>query len=135
DAFDEVCEILDACSALPLHKALFAALIEGSTELDEPGHTQVGLFATQLALVRLIEANGARPDVLIGHGVGEVAAAHVAGVCGLTDACRLAVARAGFPNGDPDDCGWIGTEVSFQPPKPTLISGHTGQSVGEDITT
>uniref|UniRef100_UPI0037C54015 type I polyketide synthase n=1 Tax=Actinomadura sp. TaxID=1989 RepID=UPI0037C54015 len=106
EAFDEVEEL----TGLPLREAVFSDNPDGS--LDQTGVAQVAIFAVEVALWRLVTWLGVRPDAVNGHSVGQITAAHAAGVLSLEDACTLITARARLMQALPEGGAMLAVELA-----------------------
>ncbi|MEO3778895.1 amino acid adenylation domain-containing protein [Micromonospora sp. B11E3] len=92
DAVDECAEAVASLLPVPLTSLLFPGAGERHL-LEQTAYAQPALFAVEYALARWWMHAGVHPDLLLGHSVGQLAAACVAGVFEPADGARLAVAR------------------------------------------
>ena len=113
---------------------------EATGDLNDAAWAQPALYALECALTALWASVGIQPNVALGHGTGEVAAARTAGVFTLEDGLRFALTRgtlmAALPGVDPNQ-SLKGLEAAFaesavSPPSLTLVSGVTGLVMDSD---
>ncbi len=101
--------------------------------LDDPQWKQSAIYSLECALTALWAGIGVRPDVVFGHSLGEIAAAHAAGVFGLEDGLRFAAARGRLIGALP---GEGAMSAVFAPPSrvASAVAEHNAAADGASIS-
>lgn len=145
-AFDAAVKCFDACLGGSLTDVIWGAEIDGDIKrLHKTQYTQPALFTLEIALYRQWEFWGVVPNLLLGHSIGELAAAHVAGVLSLKDAATLVTAHGGLLGGVTsslsesltaqenhidsmlENFSTVAKQLTFHPPHISVVSSVTGK--------
>jgi acyl transferase domain-containing protein len=119
-AFDEAVHALDSRLRLPLKDVLWG---DDANLLENTEFAQPALFAIEVALASLLQHWGIVADVVMGHSVGEITAAHVAGVLSLQDAATIVAARSRLMAGLPTGGAMLAVATSEDDVTPLLTKG------------
>lgn len=119
-AFDKVLAALDSHLTSSLRQVIWG---HDRTLLQSTEFAQPGLFAVQIAMSALLRSWGVTPDVVLGHSVGEIAAAQLAGVLTLPDAARLVAVRGRLMAELPTGGAMIAAAVGEAEVAPLLADG------------
>ncbi len=148
NTLDRCAELLAGELPQPLLAPLFAERAPRATHPENAGQPENAkpdseplLFAIEYALAQVWREWGIAPAALIGHGLGEYAAAAVAGVFSLEDSLRLAAARARVERQRTEHERAMGEfrkvagSISYSLPQTLLLSNLTGRPAGAEIAT
>ncbi|MES9542838.1 SDR family NAD(P)-dependent oxidoreductase [Actinomadura sp. NPDC000600] len=120
-AFDDLCARFDRLLGGSLRDVVFGET--GEDILHETRWTQPALFAVEVALFRTLVAWGLRPDLLAGHSIGALAAAHAASVLTADDAAELVAARGRLMQALPSGGAMAAFEAAEEEIVPLLRDG------------
>ena len=131
-ALDEACAVIDPLLGRSLRDVMFTH--SEASDLDRTDITQPAIFALEVAQFRLLESWGLCPAFLAGHSVGELAAAHAAGILSLSDAAKLVVARGQLMQSLPDSGAMVAVGAGEAEVRP-LLAAHGGAVVIASVNT
>ena len=99
---------------------------EASSRMQQTAIAQPAIFSLQVALASLWQSWGVKPAAVVGHSVGEIAAAHIAGVLTLREAARVVFHRGRCMNQAPDTGRMLAAGLNATEAE-ELVAGYPGQ--------
>lgn len=103
-AFQEACNEINGHLEYPIVHDLEVAGEGSNSLLERNDYSQATLFAFEVAIIRLLESLNVHPDIVTGHSLGEIMAAHAAGALSLREAATIVVLQSQLamelPNND-----------------------------------
>src|SRR6202012_3797802 len=122
EAFNTAVGEVDRHLLRPLREVMWGhdEILLNTTEFAQPA-----LFAVEVALYRLLESWGVRPDFVMGHSVGELNAAQIGGALSLENAALLVVARGRFMQALPAGGAMVALQATEDEVRP-LLTGNVG---------
>ncbi|BAZ53637.1 beta-ketoacyl synthase [Nostoc sp. NIES-4103] len=130
-AIDQCQQILSNQLEYPLQEILYPSTdqAQSSSLINQTAYTQVALFALEYALAQLWQSWGIKPDVVVGHSVGEYVAATIAGIISLEDGLKLIAARGSLMQKLSADGEMVAVMASAQQVQPLLLEHQNTVSI------
>ncbi|MEU3098020.1 acyltransferase domain-containing protein, partial [Streptomyces sp. NPDC006967] len=121
----------DVAARIFVDWSIEAELMSADTELmvDRIDVVQPVLFAVEVALAALWRSWGVEPDAVVGHSMGEVAAAHVAGVLSVEDAARIICLRSRLLRRTSGQGAMLAVELTVEEAREVLVGRESAVSV------
>ncbi|KVE32648.1 type I polyketide synthase [Burkholderia sp. TSV86] len=111
-ALDEVARHLDAGLDVGIRDLMFDEGGPAQARLGQTRYTQPALFAFNYAVARMWMSYGIEPSILLGHSIGEIVSACLAGLFSLEDAARMTLRRGALMQSVSEDGGMIAVKAS-----------------------